>query len=415
MGGQQFLHGHTLCDLRGLGRILSFEAHEGWVEVEAGIHWDELVHGLLMLQGEEPKWGIIQKQTGADRLTVGGALAANAHGRGLTLPPIVADVQEFLLVDAHGELKRCSRTENSELFGLAIGGYGLFGPIYSVKLKLARRRQLERVVNIEDSASLMQRFEERKREGFEYGDFQFSCAEDSETFLSKGVFSCYRPVENSREVDGEQKSLSEEDWRRLILLGHTDKRRAYEAYADYYVSTSGQLYWSDTHQLSTYIDDYHTEVDERLGVRCPGAEMITELYVPPERFAEFMSRVRTLGRVGGFDFIYGTVRLIEQDTETFLPWARQPFACIVLNLHFEQSPAGLAKLQEECRALIDAAADLGGSFFLTYHRFATRDQLLACHPRLPEFLSQKRAHDPNLIFRSDWFDVISMQLREEGR
>ena len=37
-----------------------------------------------------------------------------------------------MLVDAAGALRRCSRTENRELFQLAIGGYGLFGVITSV-------------------------------------------------------------------------------------------------------------------------------------------------------------------------------------------------------------------------------------------------------------------------------------------
>ena len=57
-----------------------------------------------------------------------------------------------------------------------------------------------------------------------------------------------------------------------IYLSHADTRRAYEAYASYYLSTSGQRYWSDTHQLSVYLDDYHAELDRRLarhGTRAP--------------------------------------------------------------------------------------------------------------------------------------------------
>ena len=34
-------------------------------------------------------WAFAQKQTGADRLTIGGSLSANMHGRGLTMPPFV--------------------------------------------------------------------------------------------------------------------------------------------------------------------------------------------------------------------------------------------------------------------------------------------------------------------------------------
>jgi FAD/FMN-containing dehydrogenase len=86
------------------------------------------------------QWGINQKQTGADRLCIGGALAANIHSRGIHLKPIINDVESFVLVDANGNTLTCSRRENFELFRLAIGGYGLFGVIASVTLRLAPRR-----------------------------------------------------------------------------------------------------------------------------------------------------------------------------------------------------------------------------------------------------------------------------------
>ena len=36
--------------------------------------------------------------------------------------------------------------------------------------------------------------------------------------------------------------------------------------------------------------------------------------------------------------IYGTVRLIEKDDETFLAWARDRYACVIFNLHIEHTP-----------------------------------------------------------------------------
>lgn len=46
---------------------------------------------------------------------------------------------------------------------------------------------------------------------------------------------------------------------------------------------------------------------------------------------------------------------------------------------------------------------LGGSYFPTYHRWATREQVLDCHPRLPELFAHKRAHDPDDLFQSEWY------------
>ena len=56
------------------------------------IQESEIVKHLLPdIKSQVVHVGIVQKQTGADRLTIGGALAANIHGRGLRLQPFVAD------------------------------------------------------------------------------------------------------------------------------------------------------------------------------------------------------------------------------------------------------------------------------------------------------------------------------------
>ena len=103
MGGQQFGADTVLVDTRSMKKILAFDKESGILEVEAGIQWPELIAGYLEKQeGDARPWGIAQKQTGADRLCIGGALASNVHGRGLKLKPFDSDVESFRLVDADG-------------------------------------------------------------------------------------------------------------------------------------------------------------------------------------------------------------------------------------------------------------------------------------------------------------------------
>jgi FAD/FMN-containing dehydrogenase len=404
MGGQQFASGAMLLDMTRMTRVLRVDAVTGEVEAEAGIQWPELMAGIATAQGpEEPVWGIRQKQTGADRLSLGGALASNIHGRGLTMKPIIDDVISFDLVDAVGRVLTCSRFENSELFRLAIGGYGLFGVIVSVRLRLARREKVERIVTIEQVDDVIARFDERIADGFTYGDFQFAIDPAGDDFMRGGVFSCYRPASDDREIPEGQRVLSLQDWQQLLVLGHIDKRRAVDMYTEHYLATSGQLYWSDTHQLSEYIDDYHVGLDQFLGAKTPCTEVITEIYVPRSRLADFFAQVREDFRLNGTDVIYGTVRLIEAEDETFLAWASEPWACTIFNLHTEHSASGIAKSAAAFRLLIDRAIALGGRYYLTYHRFATREQVLACYPKFPEFLRRKLAIDPAERFQSDWY------------
>src|SRR5260370_41623056 len=175
MGGQQFGADTLLIDIRKMSRVLNLDRRNGFMEVEAGIEWPELINGYLTLQnGDGQTWGIAQKQTGADRFTMAGTIAANAHGRGLKMKPFVSDVESFVLVDATGTAHMCSRRENLELFQLVHGGYGLFGVVTSVQLRLAPRKKVERVVEIRTVDDLVIAFEKRIADGFLYGGFQFS-------------------------------------------------------------------------------------------------------------------------------------------------------------------------------------------------------------------------------------------------
>jgi FAD/FMN-containing dehydrogenase len=404
MGGQQFGEDTLLLDLRRLADIGPVDRARGLVECGAGVQWPGLISELHRQQSDgRPFWTIRQKQTGADSLTLGGALSANAHGRGLLMRPMVDDIEAFTLVDAAGEIRRCNRTENPELFRLVIGGYGCFGVVTSVALRLTPRRKLERVVEVITVDRLMPALQERIAAGYLYGDFQFSIDERSPDFLHRGVFSCYRPVNDDRAMPAEQKELAPVDWQRLIHLAHTDRAKAFQVYAGYYLTTNGQLYWSDTHQLSVYLNHYHEELDRQLGATVKATEMITELYVPRAQLVEFMRRAADELRPRGVPVIYGTVRLIERDAESFLAWAREDWACVIFNLHTEHSPAGQTKAADAFRALIDAALAFGGSYFLTYHRWARRTQVEQAYPQFAEFLRRKTAHDPAHRFQSEWW------------
>jgi len=140
-----------------------------------------------------------------------------------------------------------------------------------------------------------------------------------------------------------------------------------------------------------------------MGAETSGSEMISELYVPRQELASFFADMREDFRKHNVEVIYGTIRLIERDDESFLAWAKQPWACTVLNLHVAHTPAGIERVAASFRRLIDLARNRGGSYFLTYHKWATRAQVEGCYPQFSEFLRSKRRYDPQERFQSDWY------------
>jgi FAD/FMN-containing dehydrogenase len=396
MGSQAFAAEGVLVDTRKLAKVLALDSERGLVEVEAGMEWPELLATL-----HQTPWAFNQKQSGVDRVTIGGSLAANMHGNGLAAAPFVSDIEAFKLLNAKGQLVSCSRTENAELFRLAIGGYGLLGFVYSVTLRLVRRRKLERVAEVRTIEGLAATLVERIRDGFVAGEFHLNPDELSPDFLRRGVFVGYRPVGDERPMPEVARELGEVDWRQLLFLAHTEKSNAFRRHLDFCVATSGQLYWSDDVQMTRYPENYHRDIDRRVGGR--GSDILTEIYCTREGLEAFMSEVRAYALRSRTDFISASVRLIEPDNETYLPWARQPYACVTFNVHVDRTSSGLIRTSDALRALIDIGLKHGGSYSLAYHRYALRRQIDACYPRFGDFLRLKRRHDPTEIFQSDWY------------
>jgi FAD/FMN-containing dehydrogenase len=114
-------------DASRLDRILGVDEERGLVEVQAGTPWRSLAERLR--PGDA--------QAGAARTTmatVGESIARNAAGPDGR--PAVAHVEAMALVTPEGELRRVTRSASDELFGLVVGGQGLFGMLYSVTLRI---------------------------------------------------------------------------------------------------------------------------------------------------------------------------------------------------------------------------------------------------------------------------------------
>src|SRR4029079_6690515 len=131
--------------------------------------------------------------------------------------------------------------------------------------------------------------------------------------------------------------------------------------------------------------------------------IITEIYVPRSDLPDFLAQAADLLRSNRTTVIYGTVRLIEKDDESFLAWAKQSYACVIFNLLTLHTPSGIEASARSFRGLIDLAIARGGSYYLRYHKCAKPEQVTTCYPLFKEFLHLKRKYDSAERFQSDWY------------
>ncbi|MFA5983882.1 MAG: FAD-binding oxidoreductase [Methylococcaceae bacterium] len=111
-------------------RILGFDAKSRIVEVEAGI----TLYALYRFLSQHNLY--LPVQPGHGRITVGGCIAADVHGKNQARDGTFINQVESLSLfhPSHGMLE-LSRESEPELFRLSCGGYGLTGNIIRAKLR----------------------------------------------------------------------------------------------------------------------------------------------------------------------------------------------------------------------------------------------------------------------------------------
>jgi len=407
LGGQQFGTDTILLDTTRLNQVLAFDPASGLIQVEAGIRWSDLLDYLERTQaGHSRRWTIRQKQSGGEDFTVGGSLSANIHGRGFFQPPMIQDVESFTLVDADGAIRLCSRHENSDLFGLVVGGYGLFGVVVSVSLRL--QPELVLVAGCRDLAvaDIGTALAEARQSNCVLSEYALPTDPTREDGFREGVWITWTASNEKNAGPVLSQFVRPKDtveWRQWMRLAHESPAEAYRLKRERLMSLQGVRVRSGALHRSPQVPHYHKELDRQIGASGAGSDMLAELCVPEDRLPAFLDDVRQSCLDAGRTPLSCSVRFVDADDESFLRWAKAPFACVLLDFHLVRANDDPERLQQLIQRLIDHALQAGGTFALSMHRWATAEQIEGAFPEFVDFLKKKQAFDPLEVFQSSWY------------
>ena len=123
--------GGTVLDLCRLNRLLAFDPETGLLECEAGVSLAEIIDVFL------PRGWFLPTTPGTKFVTVGGAIAADVHGKNHHLDGSFGNfVERITLQLADESTVVCSREHDPDLFWATIGGMGLTGIILTAAFRL---------------------------------------------------------------------------------------------------------------------------------------------------------------------------------------------------------------------------------------------------------------------------------------
>ena len=129
--GDSAMNRRATVDMTAFNRMLAFDPASGILTVEAGVILGDIIDVFL------PRGWFPPVTPGTKFVTVGGMIAADVHGKNHHKHGSFGNfIEWFELLGPDGEVKRCSRRDNSELFAFTIGGMGLTGILLRAAFRL---------------------------------------------------------------------------------------------------------------------------------------------------------------------------------------------------------------------------------------------------------------------------------------
>lgn len=129
--GDSAINRAATIEMKHLNRMLEFDPERGQLTAEAGVLLGDIISVFL------PKGWFPLVTPGTKYVTLGGAIAADVHGKNHHKVGSFRTCVDWIeVMGSNGEVSRCEPGLNSELFEYTLGGMGLTGVILRAAIRL---------------------------------------------------------------------------------------------------------------------------------------------------------------------------------------------------------------------------------------------------------------------------------------
>jgi FAD/FMN-containing dehydrogenase len=405
MGGQTFTHGGLVLDLRQLNAIRLDKEHRT-VNVQSGVRWWQLQH-LLDKEGLA-----VKSMQSINIFSVGGTLSINAHGTDPAPGPVAPTVRAIRVMLSDGSVVAASRTQNADLFRHVLGGYGLFGVILDADLDVVANEMYDRktvYMNYRDFPSYYRaNIEHSDPVGLVYG--RLSVAPQS--FLRETAVHLYNRVPFEGDFPAMKPNSHNTLDRFIINFSKTGSigrwtRWTLEKYAEPHMHdclTRNQAMSQKEVCLVSRNEEMYDDM-AYLKNRLADTDILQEYFIPYDRMPEFVDGLRDVVHTNKANLLNVTIRTVHKDEVTALPYAKEDMFGFVLYFNVKFNERDNQILKKTTSDLIDVAHRAGGTYYLPYQLFYTKEQLRNCYPEIDEFFAAKKRYDPLTLFSNKFYET----------
>ncbi len=397
MGGQSLAKNGTVVTLD--QEWLEADTARKVYRVAAGTRWSVVIAQLDKI-GFSP--AVMQSN---NDFGVASTFSVNAHGWPVPFSGCGGTVRALSMLLPDGSLVNCSRTENTDLFNHAMGGYGLFGVITELELDMMPNTLLsptfERLPGPDIGSRFAQLLGSDPNIQMAYGRMDVAL----DRFLQRALLISYRPGADQTRIPAASGS------------GFVSRASRYVFRAQLESDRTKRLRWWTESGLGPWLASPATRnslmnepvitLDDRDPSR---TDILHEYFAPPARFADFVAACQEVIPSSYQQLLNITLRYVNTDHDSVLAYAPEPRIAAVLLFSQEATARGEADMARMTHALIDRVLDLGGTYYLPYRPHASLDQLARGYPRAAAFATRKRELDRDLLFRNQLWDGYFARL-----
>ena len=127
-------------------------------------------------------------------------------------------------------------------------------------------------------------------------------------------------------------------------------------------------------------------------------DILQEYFIPMNRFVEFVDSLRGIIQKEHINLLSITIRYVPQDKESFLPYAKENSFAFVLYVNQGLDENEIKRTQMWTRGIVDLALGYGGSYYLPYQLYPTKEHLIKSYLEFNEFINRKQKYDPEERF-----------------
>lgn len=397
-GGHIVYDGALVLDMREFNKILALDKPNKIVTVQSGATWEDLQNYL------NPYVLSVKVMQASNIFTVGGSLSSNVHGNDPCFGPIIETVRSFRLLGPEGAVLNVSRTENPELFRLAIGGFGLFGVILDVDLMVTDNDVYESQSFVMEYSEYPGYFENNVRNNPNIGIQSAKLSIAPESLLREIVSTAYEKT-NDRPEGVFDLRLEENITRNKLLFGMSRRsgwgksvRWYFQKKLEAKVGKKQAISRNNAMRPIIKFLDYSSRKD---------TDILQEYFVPKDKFVSFVDGLREIVGSDKINLTSVTVRHIPKNAEAYLSYAREESFAVVLYINQPLSEAGIRKAEIWTRKLVDLAIGHGGTYYLTYQLYPSEEQIRKSYPEIDSFFEKKRTYDPEELFMNKFYEKYS--------